>query len=138
MRYLTIAEVEYVAHALAMELMLWDEPIPDFNTRFPSKLEVCLKSPLHTFGQKDLYPGMQNKAAILFYLMIKDHPFQNGNKRIAVMTLLTLLYKNNRWLNIDNQQLYNFARWVAESDPTFKTQVVSAITELIRKYSTPL
>ncbi len=63
--------------------------------------------------------------------MIKNHPFQNGNKRIAVMTLLYFLYKNNSWLEIDNQRLYNFARWVAESDATLKEATIAAIKKLL-------
>jgi len=36
-----------------------------------------------------LYPTLVSKASFLFYLMIKNHPFQNGNKRIAITTLFT-------------------------------------------------
>ena len=36
---ITVAEVEHIAFVLAKELMSWDEPIPDFHTRFPNKLE---------------------------------------------------------------------------------------------------
>jgi death-on-curing protein len=52
---------------------------------------------------KRLYPTLVATAAILFYLMIKNHPFQNGNKRIAITTLLTFLYNNNKWLRADIQ-----------------------------------
>lgn len=128
---LSIKEIEYVAHDLAKAHMEWGEPIPDFSTRFPNKLESCIRSPHQTFGGQ-LYPGLFKKASILFYLMIKNHPFQNGNKRIAVTTLLYFLYKNKKWLKIDNQRLYNFARWVAESDATLKEQTVQAIEKILK------
>jgi len=129
---LTIKEVEYVAHNLAQVHLEWGEPIPDFSTRFPNILESCILTPHQTYGGQ-LYPGLIKKSAILFYLMIKNHPFQNGNKRIAVTTLLYFLYKNNKWLKIDNQRLYNFSRWVAESDSVLKTETVQAIEKIIKE-----
>lgn len=127
---LTIQEVETVAHELARAHMEWGEPIPDFSTRRPGILESCIRAPHQTFAGQ-LYPGLIKKAAILFYLMIKNHPFQNGNKRTAVTTLLYFLAKNDRWLRIDNERLYNFARWVAESDSSLKDATVSAIEKIL-------
>ena len=84
---ITIAEVEYLAFQLAKEHLAFDEPIPDFTTRFPNRLESCVLTPFQTFSGKALYPTLVAKAGILFYLMIKNHPFQNGNKRIAITPL---------------------------------------------------
>lgn len=61
---ITISQVETVAHSLAQELMLWGEPIPPFDTRFPDRLESCLKTPFQNgkakvytteFSEKDLH-----------------------------------------------------------------------------------
>ena len=128
---ITVQHVEFIAHRLAKKIMEWNEPIPDFSTRFPHKLESCLAMPFQTFGKKLLYVGLIPKASILFYLIIKNHPFQNGNKRIAVTTLLVFLAHNGKWLKSGNQELYNFAIWVAQSAPQFKEQVVSAIQKFI-------
>lgn len=92
---LNIKDVEYVAFRLAQELMSYNEPIPELGTRFPSKLGSCLETPFQTFG-KPLYRGLKEKAAMLFYIMVKNHPFENGNKRIAVMTLLLFLSRNRK------------------------------------------
>ena len=134
MKKITIAEVEYVAHSLAKEKMAWNEPIPSFDTRFPYVLERCLTSPFQTFGRKALYKGLVGKASVLFYLMIKNHPFQNGNKRIAMTTLFYFLYTNEKWLRVDNQELYNFAKWVAESNPRLKDETIKAIEKFIKTY----
>ena len=134
MRPLTIAEVEYVAHSLAREIMAWAEPIPDFVTRRPNILEGCLMAPFQSFGGKNLYQGLVGKTAILFYLMVKNHPFQNGNKRIAMTTMLYFLYRNRKWLKVDNQELYNFAKWVAESNSKLKNETVKAIEKFIKTY----
>ena len=128
---ISITEVELVAYRLADKLMKFDEPIPDFGTRFPSILESCLATPFQKFGGKFLYEGLVKKAAVLFYLMIKNHPFKNGNKRIAMMSMLYLLHKNGKWIESDNQVLYNFAKWVASSDPSVKDATVSAIEKFM-------
>jgi len=131
---LTIGEVQMIAHTLAKDWMEWNEPIPPFSTRFPSKLESCLAMPFQTVGRRDLYSGLTQKAAILFYLLVKNHPFQNGNKRIAVTSLLVFLHKNGKWLKVDNQELYNFAVWVAESPASVKDQTVEATQVFVKKY----
>jgi len=131
---IVIIQVEYIAYWLAKEMMTWDEPIPDFSSRYPNILESCLIVPFQTFGGKLLYKGFIKKASALFYLMIKNHPFKNGNKRIAMMTLFYFLHKNKKWLKVDNQELYNFAKWVAESNPKLKTETVLAIEKFIKTY----
>lgn len=127
----SISEVELVAYQLADKLMKFDEPIPDFVTRFPNILESCLATPFQKFESKFLYEGLTKKASVLFYLMIKNHPFKNGNKRIAMMTMLYLLYKNGKWIEADNQVFYNFAKWVAASDPSVKDATVMAIEKFL-------
>lgn len=134
MKQLTLGEVEATSHALAKRLMSWDEPIPAFATRRPNILEGILIAPMQSFAKKPLYPGMVSKASILFYLMIKDHPFINGNKRIAVTTLLVFLDKNDYWITVDPVELYNFAKWVAESNPKLKAETVKAVETFIKTY----
>lgn len=134
MRLLSVQEVEYVAHQLAKEWMTWHEPIPDFDTRFPHVLESCLAAPFQTFGGKSPYRELVGKASVLLYLLIKNHPFQNGNKRIAVAALLTFLFKNGKWLDVDNTELYNFAKWVASSPPKVKGPTILAIEEFLKTH----
>lgn len=136
MKELTLDQVEQIAHGLAKRIMEWNEPIPEFGSRFPGILESCLQTPLQTFAQRDLYPTLQDKAAILFYLLIKNHPFQNGNKRIAVTSLLTFLILNKKWLNIPPDDLYKLALWTAESLPTAKDGTVQAVKDTIIRYLT--
>lgn len=131
---ITILDIEYVAHRLARETMNWSEPIPDFSTRYTNTLEGCIDQPYQTFGGKQLYPGVIKKSSILFYLMVKNHPFQNGNKRIAMAALLYFLYINNKWLKVDSQELYNFAKWVAESNPKLKKETVNAVETFLHEY----
>jgi prophage maintenance system killer protein len=138
MARITIADIEYMTHRLAKETMEWSEPIPDFSTRYTNALERTIVQPFQSFGGTSLYPGLLKKASVLFYLMIKNHPFQNGNKRIAMTTLFYFLYKNKKWLKVDNQELYNFAKWVAESNPRLKDATINAIEVFLGAYLQPL
>jgi death-on-curing family protein len=134
LKQLTIKDIEYIAHSLAKETMSWSEPIPDFSTRYTNSLERCIEAPFQSFGGRQLYPGLIKKAAILFYLMIKNHPFQNGNKRLAMTTLFIFLFQNKKWIKVDTQELYNFAVWVAESNAKLKDDTVRAVETFLSNY----
>lgn len=133
MKIITIAQVEEIAHRMARIQMDWDEPIPDFGTRYPGKLESCLVQAFQTYNRRDLYPSLIDKASVTFYLMIKNHPFLNGNKRMAVTTVITFLLINGKWLKIENEQLYNLAVWVAKSDPQGMDGVILAIKNILNR-----
>lgn len=134
MKTITLREVEYIAFKLAKEMLSFDEPIPDFSTRFPNALESCLAVPFQSFSGRSLYPTLISKAAMLFYLLIKNHPFQNGNKRIAMTTLFVFLYRNGKWLEVDTQELYNFTVWVAQSPRTVKDETVKATEKFLKTH----
>lgn len=134
MERITVKEVEYIAFRLARETLSFNEPIPDFSTRFPNILESCLATPFQTFAGRSLYPTFLSKASMLFYLMIKNHPFQNGNKRIAMITLFVSLYKNKKWIKVDTQELYNFTVWVASSPAKLKDETVKAVEKFLKTY----
>ena len=138
MQKITVKEVEYTAFVLAQEIMSFNEPIPDFKTRFPNIPESCIAAPFQAFQEKSFYPGLTDKAAILFYLLIKNHPFQNGNKRIAMTTLFVFLHKNKKWIKVDTQELYNFTMWIAESPAKFKDETISAIRKFLLGHITDL
>ena len=134
MKTITLQEVEYIAFKLARKKFSFDEPIPDFSTRFPNALESCLAVPFQRFSGKSLYPTLVSKAAMLFYLLIKNHPFLNGNKRIAMTTLFVFLYRNGKWLKVDTQELYNFTVWVAQSPRTVKEETVKATEKFLKTH----
>jgi death-on-curing protein len=138
-RPLTLAEVEFIAHAAASELMNYiDEPIPPFSTRSPNILESCLAEPFQTFDGKELHAEFTKKAALQFYLLIKNHPFQNGNKRMAVVITSVFCFINKRWLDIPPKTLYEIACHVAESKPADKDGVLYALEQTFMKHIPPL
>jgi len=134
MKKINITEVEQISCSLERELATLGESIPSFLSRYPGKLESCLAVPFQAFGGEELYKGLLKKGAALFYMMLKDHPFEDGNKRIALASLLVFIYRNKKWLKVDNQELYNFVIWVTESNPKLKDETLEAIEEFLKSY----
>ena len=134
MKTITLKEVEYLAFRLAKGLMSFNEPIPDFSTRFPNRLESCLATPFQSFSGESPYKDFISKASVLFYLIVKNHPFQNGNKRIAMTTLFVFLHMNSKWLTVDTQELYNFTMWIAQSPPKAKDETVRATEKFLKSH----
>ena len=131
---ITVKEVEYTAFRLAKELMTWNEPIPDPGSRFPNTLESCLGAPFSTYNRKPLYARLTGKAAALFYFLIKNHPFENGNKRIAVMTVFVFLAKNSKWLSVSNEDHYNIALAIAGGPSKLKDESMQLLKDFFEKH----
>lgn len=68
-------------------------------------LESAISRPKASFGGKDLYPKLLDKAAALFHSMILNHPFLDGNKRTALAVLYEFLKQNGYKLSATHQQL---------------------------------
>ena len=132
--WIDIEDFEYVCFNLTLKFLTFNEPIPDYNTRNNALLDSALASPRHTFDGKLLYPTFVEQASALFYSMIKNHPFLNGNKRIAVMTLLIFLAVNGKWIKIKPLGLYELAIVTAKSEPKLRDIVLKKNAEIIKKY----
>jgi len=130
--FLTVDHVRDICFVFAQEFLTFDEPIPEFETRFPGKLEAILELPRQGTKSGFLYPTLEEQAAVLFYSMIKEHPFLNGNKRLAVVSLLVFLFLNNRWLKTDWKTLYGLTIFVANSDPSDRNKVLNSLGQFIK------
>lgn len=132
-KWLLAEDFEYLCFDFAREHMSFDEPIPDYLTRDTALLESALGSPRQSFDGKLLYPTIYKQAAILFYSLIKNHPFRNGNKRIAVMSLLVFLALNKKWLFMSPLRLYTFAYGVSETSAVSKNQMLKIIENFLEE-----
>ena len=63
----------------------------------------------------------------------KNHPFVNGNKRIAITTLMVFLMKNKKRLKAELHELFSLTIWVAESETKNKDFILLAVEQFIRK-----
>ena len=90
-----------------------------------------------TFDGKDLYPSVEEKAAMLLYLVTKNHSFSDGNKRIAAFLFLWflekngVLYKSNGLRLIENNTLVALTLMIAESRTEEKDVMVKVVVNLI-------
>ncbi len=89
------------------------------------------------FGEDDFYPTLEEKATMLLYLVVKNHSFVDGNKRIAAACFLKFLQQNNMLFNTQNQPiisndtLASLTLFIASSKPeemeTVKRLVISVL-----------
>lgn len=92
-----------------------------------------------TFNKKELYPGLEEKAAMLLYLTIKNHSFIDGNKRIAAALFLMYLSKNNFLYSSNGEKriadnaLVALCLMIAASNPKEKEIIVKVVVNLINK-----
>lgn len=133
-KWLNTEDFEYLCFNFARQFLTYDEPIPEYSTRNNNMLESSLGAPRQTFGGKLLYPTLIKQASILFYSLIKNHPFENGNKRIAVISLLVFLSLNEKWLDIQPLDLYIIATFISESKPNERIRILKRIESTIRAF----
>ncbi len=92
-----------------------------------------------TFGKKEVYPSIEEKASNLLYFTIKNHSFVDGNKRIAAAIFLwylemnNCLYNKNGFKRIADNALVGLCLLIAQSDPKEKNTVVKVIVNMINK-----
>jgi prophage maintenance system killer protein len=99
--------------------------------------EGIIKALYQTYDKKELYPNIEDKAANLLYLIIKDHPFADGNKRTAAFLFVYFLdktdtlHRENGEKKINDNALTALALLVAESNPNEKDIMINIIKNLI-------
>ena len=89
-----------------------------------------------SFGGKELYPSLEEKAANLLYFVTKNHSFSDGNKRIAATMFLYFLDRNHALFEgekkrIDDHTLVALTIMIAESAPTEKETMVNVVMNCI-------
>lgn len=109
-----------------------------FGEENNKKFEAIIGTIYQTFDKKDLYETVEEKAANLLYLTIKDHPFIDGNKRIGSLLFIYFieendyLYKANGERKITDTTLVALALLIANSDPKEKDIMINIITNLLK------
>ena len=89
-----------------------------------------------TFGGEDCYPTLEEKAAMLLYMLVKNHSFTDGNKRIGAACFLHFLEKNdmlyqNETPILDNATLFALTLLIASSKPEEKDTMKQVILSVL-------
>ena len=94
---------------------------------------------MQTFDGKDVYPSLEEKASNLLYMLVKNHPFIDGNKRIAAALFLWFLEKNSDLYRSDGTKriadnaLVAITLLIAESHPEEKDILTRVVVNLINR-----
>lgn len=110
-----------------------------FGNEKDQSFQSSINTIYQTFGGEDLYPSVEEKAAMLLYLVVKNHSFSDGNKRIAAFLFLwfleqnRILYKPTGSKLIENNTLVALTLMIAESRPEEKDVMVKVIVNLINR-----
>ena len=113
------------------------------STLFGNEKDDSFKSSIgqiyQTFGGADLYPSVEEKAAMLLYLVTKNHSFSDGNKRIAATLFLWflnnngILYRKDGTKRIADNTLVALTLMIAESRTEEKDTMVKVVVNLINQ-----
>lgn len=114
-----------------------------YSPLFGNEKDESFKSSIgqiyQTFGGVDLYPSVEEKAAMLLYLVTKNHSFSDGNKRIAATLFLWfmnnngILYREDGTKRIADNTLVALTLMIAESRTDEKDVMVKVVVNLINK-----
>lgn len=123
--------------ALKADLVAKGEASDLFGRPKDESFEGLLGNIVQSFDGQFLYPSIEEQAANLLYLVIKNHPFTDGNKRIGAFLFIWFLRRNRHHLKSDGELKINdnalaaIALLVAQSDPRQKDLMVHLVMNLI-------
>jgi death-on-curing protein len=86
---------------------------PDYALRDYGLLEAALARPMATAFGKDAYPDLDTKAAALLHSIARNHALIDGNKRLALATVIAFYGLNGRRLTLTNDAAYDLVISVA-------------------------
>jgi prophage maintenance system killer protein len=110
-----------------------------FGKEKDRSFKSSIASIYQTFGGKELYPSVEEKAANLLYFIVKNHSFVDGNKRIAASIFLWfleangLLYRKDGAKRIADNALVALTLMIAESNPSERDTIVVLAVNLINR-----
>ena len=99
-------------------------------------LSSIINNIYQSFDGKDVYKSIEEKASNFLYLIVKNHTFIDGNKRIAAtlfiyfLNFYNILYKNNKQV-IDNNTLAALTLLIAESNPKEKEVIIDLVMNFL-------
>jgi prophage maintenance system killer protein len=139
----TEVEMFRMTYENAMEVISGLRDVFGASDLFGNEKDASFKSSIgqiyQTFDGRDLYPSVEEKAAMLLYLVVKNHSFSDGNKRIAAYLFLWFLEKNGILCNpdgsklIENNTLVALTLMIATSEAKRKDEIVTVIVNLINQ-----
>lgn len=109
----------------------------NFGKERDKSFDSSISTIYQTFDGKELYPTLELKAAMLLYLITKNHSFIDGNKRIASTVFLYFMDQNNSlyingWKRLSDETLATLTILIAASDPKDKELIINLILAILK------
>lgn len=130
-------EARKLIDKIKKDLIAKNEASNLFGQENGDRFKAIIKNIYQTFDGKELYSSLEEKAAHILYLVIKDHPFVDGNKRIGSFLFIyylsknNYLYKENGEKKINDNALTTLALLVAISVSKEKDKLIKIVTNLL-------
>ena len=130
-------ECQRIIREIKKELITKKEASGLFGQEAGRGFEGIIKGLYQAFSGKELYKSLEEKSAHLLYFIIKDHPFVDGNKRIASFLFVYFLDKNDYLYRTSGEKKINdnaltaLSLLIAVSDPKEKDVLIKIITNLL-------
>ena len=140
-KYLDTDDVRAIHQELVYEFANHNDPIDPPGVRDDNLLESAISRPRTSMGEHRKYPSVEMSAAALMHSLIHNHPFHNGNKRTALVSMLAFLDSNRMLIACEQDELFKFVSRIAQHSIIPKTydnlsdREVLSVTEWINRYS---
>ncbi len=121
--------------ALKQSLIAQGEATPLFaQEKHTGSLGGILGNVMQNVFGEEVYPSIEEKASHLLYFIIKNHPFNDGNKRTGAFSFIWFLKQSNfEFANyITPNMLTALTLFIAESEPKYKDRIIGLVLELLR------
>jgi death on curing protein len=131
--------VEEIHGVLVSQLWPGNEPVAAGEFRDRPLLDSATSRPFQTAFGQELHKSVFEKAAALFHALIANHPFTNGNKRTAVLSLDHFLLANGYFLALGDDEMYRLAKDTASYRERAipHEEVLAQIVERLRTKAIP-
>ena len=132
----SLKQIKYEDCKLIIENLKFNEKSNLFAVERDRGLEAIIGNIYQSFDGEYIYKSVEEKAANFLYLIVKNHVFVHGNKRIAATLVIyflefyDILYKDNKQV-IDNNTLAALTLLIAESNPKEKNILVDLVTNFL-------
>ena len=129
-------KIEYSDCIEIINKLRFNEESSLFAVERDKGLESIIRNIYQSFGSQDIYKSIEEKGANFLYLIVKNHVFADGNKRIAAtlfiyfLNFYNILYKDDRQV-IDNNTLAALTLLIAESNPKEKDVIIDLVMNFL-------
>jgi death-on-curing family protein len=114
LRFVSVEEVEAIHFDLVQDFAASDDPMKPPGIRSKDLLASAVFRPHTSIGSVMKYPTIETSAAALLHAIIQDHPFHNGNKRTALVSMLVMLDQNGLVPICNEDELFKLVLQVAQ------------------------